>query len=835
MIKVLTVALLFIIRIRFPLRKSISEIVRQRYGNTVLKNLRKFERLDYRCRKAKIDLEFLISCQDNGLFPRFLHFRLANSRLQSSAAYSACQKRLLAAEIQTKRSAIRHLDGQFSQQRSLLLTQVSYLDFIHITVKGSEGNTKSLLKQQEVQQKKLVRLKKDQLPIGNDPEKVIFNFSNVQLSKLQMTVLAKGLNYSLAPSKVKYADYLLPFELLHRDISSLPVINGDSESVKTRLKDIALSSFYNYNGNPTPQNLTRAETLALKSLRENKEIVIQKSDKGNSVVILNRVDYNQKMVEILSDSTKFRKLDLKQGKLYNYIINVEKKISKAVNRLFRSDKISSDVCKRLIPCGSRPGIIYGLGKVHKQDCPLRPILSAIDTPGYHIAKYLVPLLSPITTNQYTIKDSFHFAKEIVDLNTDGLFMASLDVKSLFTNIPLEETILICIDNIFKKQPNVAGLNKEELDLLLNIALKNMAFQFNGTLFEQIDGVAMGSPLGPTLANAFLAHFEQTWLNNCPNEFKPALYRRYVDDTFVLFKSPDHLVPFLNYMNKQHSNIEFTSESEENNKLAFLDITVEREAGKFGTSVYKKPTFSGVYSNFSSFIPISFKFGLIYTLLHRAYSICDNFAKVHDEFVKIRIILLKNGYCNGFVDSCITKFLNNIAVPKIKYPTVEKKLALICLPYLGQCSVQIQSRIECLFKKCLPQVKCRFIFKSSVSLRNYFPFKDRIPSALRSGVVYKFHCGSCNATYVGKTKRHFHTRISEHLGVSPLTGKVVAQSITTAVFDHALLCKHKSSASDFSILSSASRDWFLLLKESLCIASDKPCLNATVRSVPLSLF
>ena len=146
-----------------------------------------------------------------------------------------------------------------------------------------------------------------------------------------------------------------------------------------------------------------------------------------------------------------------------------------------------------------------------------------------------------------------------------------------------------------------------------------------------------------------------------------------------------------------------------------------------------------------------------------------------------------------------------------------------------------TRIECLFKKCLPQVKCRFVFKSTVRLSNLFPYKDRVPFALKSGVVYKYQCGGCNATYIGKTKRHLHTRISEHMGISPLTGKVVAQSNTTAIFDHTAKCTYRPLISDFSIICNDSIDWFLLLKESLCIGTEKPLLNSMVRSVPLALF
>ena len=104
---------------------------------------------------------------------------------------------------------------------------------------------------------------------------------------------------------------------------------------------------------------------------------------------------------------------------------------------------------------------------------------------------------------------------------------------------------------------------------------------------------MGSPLGPTLANIFLGHKEVQWLNDCPAHYKPSYYRRYVDDIFVLFKDESHLELFKAYFNTQHSNMNFTSESEQDNALPFLDVYVSRDQSCFITSVYRKPTFSGV--------------------------------------------------------------------------------------------------------------------------------------------------------------------------------------------------------------------------------------------------
>ena len=141
---------------------------------------------------------------------------------------------------------------------------------------------------------------------------------------------------------------------------------------------------------------------------------------------------------------------------------------------------------------------------------------------------------------------------------------------------------------------------------------------------------MGSPLGPTLASAFLVYFERNWLQNCPSDFKSYYYRRYVDDIFVLFTSPEHLEAFENFLNGRHANMSFTIESEKQNRMSFLDVQIICEDKTFTTSVYRKPTFSVVYTHFDSFLLSTYKFGTVYTLAHRCFRICSGWTKLHTK-------------------------------------------------------------------------------------------------------------------------------------------------------------------------------------------------------------
>ena len=167
----------------------------------------------------------------------------------------------------------------------------------------------------------------------------------------------------------------------------------------------------------------------------------------------------------------------------------------------------------------------------------------------------MPILSCLTINEFTVKDSFSFAKEIVEQDS-SFYMGSLDVDSFFTNIPLEETINICTESIYDQNDSVEGLNKSEFKELLSLATKESYFNFNEVLYKQINGIAMGSPLGPTFANPFLCFYKNKSLEQCPDEFKPVYYKRYVDYSFVFFRSRDHLIKFRGYLNECHPNMKF---------------------------------------------------------------------------------------------------------------------------------------------------------------------------------------------------------------------------------------------------------------------------------------
>ena len=422
---------------------------------------------------------------------------------------------MLKEEIKSKRKRINTLEKDTQRVKEELQRTLSVLDFSYICSLFLVANDTSILHHDNIQKRKLQNLLKissnNIFSDSHNPHRVIFNFSSYKLTDEEKNVLCKGLNFSVKPGWIEYSEFLLPFELLFRDIKREDLCNKDMSLIKARLLDTALTSYQNFSSNKDPpENLTPSEFKALKRLSKNKNIVIQKADKGNTVVVLDKCSYISAIEEILNDNSKFSKLDIPAGKEINHIVNLEKRITSALKLLKDKEIIDKSTYKSIKPIGSRPGILYGSGKIHKETRnglpPFRPILSAIDTPTYKLAKFL----TPSTANEYTVIDSFHFAEEICQQDSN-LHVTSLDVDSLFTNIPLDETIDICVDNLYNDSENPPNIPKHDFRNLLNIATKESFFMFNNKYYKQVDGVAMGSPLGPALANIFMCSSESKWL------------------------------------------------------------------------------------------------------------------------------------------------------------------------------------------------------------------------------------------------------------------------------------------------------------------------------------
>ncbi|CAG9569803.1 unnamed protein product [Danaus chrysippus] len=399
----------------------------------------------------------------------------------------------------------------------------------------------------------------------------------------------------------------------------------------------------------------------------------------------------------------------------------------------------------------KPPKLYGLPKIHKQDVPLRPIVSQIDSSTYKLAKFLSKILSPLRGHTKSfVKDSYQFVNDIKRLKlTDNDIMVSFDVQSLFTNLP----VLDCIEIVRGKLKD----NKMPIEYpeLLKHCLTSGYLMWKDEFYIQVDGVAMGSPVSPIVADIFMEDFEVRALSS--PTIRPLIYKRYVDDTFTILNK-NKTSAFLNHLNSINNKIQFTIELEANNSLAFLDILVIRNPDNtLGHTVYRKPTHTDRYLNGKSHHhPVQLA-TVGKSLLQRAQHLCDA-DHLEAELQHVRRALT----------------INSLPVPRqhrknqMKPPTVERQPAI--LPYVKG----VTDRIGNILKK----VSIKTIYKPHKKVSQFLrPIKSNIP--LQQAGVYKLDC-DCGLSYIGQTKRSISTRVKEH--VSDVRNRRASKS---AVCEHAL--------------------------------------------------
>ena len=207
--------------------------------------------------------------------------------------------------------------------------------------------------------------------------------------------------------------------------------------------------------------------------------------------------------------------------------------------------------------------------------------------------------------------------------------------------------------------------------LLRAATKDQLFTFNGQLYEQTDGVAMGSPLGPLLANAFMCSIEET-LEREGN--MPKYYKRFVDDTLTIMPNTTSADNFLDILNQCHSSIKFTMETESNSMLPFLGTQLLNKHTRVETKVYVKPTNTGPLLHYKSHVDDRYKRGLLKTMLDRAYRLLSNWHYFSEECDRLKLLFSRLKYPDNLVNSTISRFVTTRASDQpVSSPAVSDRL------------------------------------------------------------------------------------------------------------------------------------------------------------------
>ena len=369
-------------------------------------------------------------------------------------------------------------------------------------------------------------------------------------------------------------------------------------------------------------NLTRSENVAIRSLSSNKHIVIKPADKGGAVVVMNTTDYINEGLRQLTDPLFYIETESDLTHTHTEDINNFLKF------LLDEEEID-DKCHDFLHIDKeRTSLFYMLPKIHKRKVnpPGRPIVSGNGCPTERISQLVDFFLQPtVKALPSYVRDTTHFLHKLINLGDlpDNCLLATLDVASLYTNIPNDQGITAARETLDQFRNARDKPSTEHLMTLLDKVLKMNNFDFAGRHFLQIGGTAMGTKVAPSFANTYMGWFESNHVYTY--HIQPLLWVRYIDDIFVIWQhGKETFSDFVTHLNQCVPSIKFETDISDS-QVHFLDVTVslDQETNLISTSLYTKPTDAHNYLSFLSCHPRNCKTGIPYSQFLRIRRICSD--------------------------------------------------------------------------------------------------------------------------------------------------------------------------------------------------------------------
>ena len=420
-------------------------------------------------------------------------------------------------------------------------------------------------------------------------------------------------------------------------------------------------------------NLSKGEQAAIKSLSNNRSIVIKPADKGGAVVVQDVLDYISEGMRQLSDPKFYIETPEDLTNTHTCDINT------FLKKLLDDDQIDDKCYEYLYVSKERTSLFYMLPKIHKnpKKPPGRPIVSGNGCPTERISQFVDFFLQPtVKLLPSYVQDTTHFLKKLLRLDRlppDSLIV-TIDVSSLYTNIPNAQGIeaaklALLASGQHNRKPSIMNLCT-----LLEKVLTMNNFSFAGRQFLQVGGTAMGTKVAPSFANTFMGWFEDQFVYTYPKQ--PLLWVRYIDDIFQIWThGMIEFRKFEQHLNNAVESIKFETDIS-NKEVHFLDVTVKIEDGLISTSLYTKPTDAHNYLSYKSCHPRNCKKAIPYSQFLRVRRICSN----TDDFVfhsrNLARYFLKADYPADLIqesfDKAFQKDRHILIHPPLKDRTVDKE-------------------------------------------------------------------------------------------------------------------------------------------------------------------
>ncbi|XP_036317568.1 uncharacterized protein LOC118732541, partial [Rhagoletis pomonella] len=458
------------------------------------------------------------------------------------------------------------------------------------------------------------------------------NLTEVYINEQEAELLKKGLKHNIESynQKRELEQTIVDTEVI---ISRLPT--EEQEHARHICRHIIEKDI-----NAKKTRKQKNENQTIKGLKEKlraNDVITTKADKGNSTVLIDKKDYIEKTESLITE-IGCNKLGKDPTEEYQAAINAIKKSTTI---------IKDNLPYRLTLMNPSVPPLIALPKTHKPGTPMRPIINYKSAPGYRLSKHLKTLLkdSLDLRNKYTITNTTELIEKMKSLKiNENTKFVSFDIKDLYPSIPTIETIKTVQEILMGKMKREAVT---EIINALKVTLKQNYFRFNNKIYKQINGLGMGNPTSAILMEVFMQTLEEKYMKNLSTNLGVKFYARYVDDVICLIEGNKEK-QILDYLNKQHQNIKFTMETEEERKINYLDLTVKINdtTNKIEFEIYRKPTATDTIIHNSSNHPQQNKnaaFKQLITRLERTPLTEECYKK---ELDTIYAIAENNGYRRG---------------------------------------------------------------------------------------------------------------------------------------------------------------------------------------------
>jgi hypothetical protein len=486
--------------------------------------------------------------------------------------------------------------------------------------------------------------------------------------------------------------------------------------------------------------MTEIKKLKEKVKRNN--LIITRADKGNTMIIMGKTEYISKTEEFIEQGPY-------ETVKYDYTNRYQAKIKK----LMKENIMFSDYEKKQI-MESNPSIptLKCQIKLHKEGMPIRPIISFIGAPSYKLARTLSRILREKFEFKkvYSIKKSRELIQELDNVEIgNNTKLISIDVKDMFTNIPIDKVMELIKENRMNKFQY-----KDQMVEMIKTCMEQNYFRFNNKFYIQKKGLPMGSSLSPIMAEIYMNELENNVMNSSMYKNNIKKWVRYVDDILIIWEDENKQIDkFMEELNGIEMGIQFKEEIG-GEKIAYLDLNIMiTEGKKFEVDIYRKSTYSDAVIPYDSFHPVGYKMAGIYSMCYRAVKCLRNKRTMCKEIERIKEIVKNNNYKPSVVDKVIKKIYKRMDKGERNKEEIQEKY-LGAITYVGWKTEKI--------RKCFKKYGINVATKKSKTVFEYIKNKgiEEIPTIKKSG-IYRIKCEECEMVYIGETGRSVECRLKEH--------------------------------------------------------------------------